>query len=78
MLGSVFQFPSSGKGHSKLSLGNGMYSLAALIASFNSLQAGRGIQSRVPQEQLSGRHAIYNVSIPFKREGAFKDARQRF
>ena len=40
--------------------------------SFNSLQAGRGIQSFTGLRRCVGTGAKSSVSIPFKREGAFK------
>ena len=94
-LAKKFQFPSSGKGHSK----SGSHTITSTLKlCFNSLQAGRGIQSermiertenvvvRVFQFPSSGKgHSkdavacidntrfLFNaVSIPFKREGAFK------
>ena len=86
-----FQFPSSGKGHSKekeedlimfwWSVSIPFKREGAFKASwsnetarrsvcFNSLQAGRGIQRLVAIS--SSAMFTLTVSIPFKREGAFK------
>ena len=58
-----------------LQAGRGIQSLLVVLVfglfgcdRFNSLQAGRGIQSGSP----SGNFPPIPVSIPFKREGAFK------
>ena len=63
----MFQFPSSGKGCSKdvwfFTLTEQQYK------GFNSLQAGRGVQSKKMKLFV----ALTLVSIPFKREGVFKD-----
>ena len=65
----LFQFPSSGKGHSKMTTAR-IFTTAMLVVSFNSLQAGRGIQRFTQMNYLRN---FATVSIPFKREGAFKE-----
>ena len=89
----LFQFPSSGKGRSKNDCHARKHPGDGRVG-FNSLQAGRGVQSKKGkimkkffarfQFPSSGkgrskasieRYATINaylVSIPFKREGAFK------
>ena len=94
-----FQFPSSGKGHSKnFFKKKGVHSHES--HRFNSLQAGRGIQSLLHLRSVLPRRGtlqfqfpssgkghskmeegelvpgdFVSVSIPFKREGAFKVSR---
>ena len=41
---------------------------------FNSLQTGRSMESA---KQKADGHALTNVSIPFKREGAWKESLKR-
>ena len=73
-MGSVtFQFPSSGKGCSKYSIPTNVLRSGM---SFNSLQAGRGVQRLREIDPNEIKNRI--VSIPFKREGVFKVGLSRY
>ena len=65
----LFQFPSNGKEHGK----NDFERMKRGAQSFNSLQTGRSMESK---RTVSASHTSAEyVSIPFKREGAWKEIR---
>ena len=63
---SGFPFPSSGKGHSKPSLGDNSYSVSNVSIPFKREGAFKDANKKIARAQTT------HVSIPFKREGAFK------
>ena len=66
----LFQFPSNGKVDTKFSrCGHAFLG----VTCFNSLQTGRCIQS----DSIVFHRLHYHVSIPFKREGVYKEAEAR-
>ena len=67
----MFQFPSNGKLHSNFKYGNPQIST---IHVFNSLQTGNCIQTDSYWQGLFRRK---QVSIPFKRETAFKRSKSK-
>ena len=64
---TVFQFPSNGKAYPKKDI---IVGVEVKQNSFNSLQTGKRIQSRVIVCACDG--AVLLVSIPFKRESVSK------
>ena len=67
-----FQFPTNGKGHGKY--GPGILQ-SDERSSFNSLRTGRGMESgRTPASKPS--RFWTRVSIPYEREGAWKEFNQ--
>ena len=65
----VFQFPSNGKEHGKESTMTRVTTMTR--TGFNSLQTGRSMESRATDNGTNA-NAVNRVSIPFKREGAWK------
>ena len=64
---SQFQFPSNGKGHGKCPKSSPE---AVRQTCFNSLQTGKGMESRADLDSIGA--MVVLVSIPFKRERAWK------
>ena len=66
---NMFQFPTNGKGHGK---GDSPSPQNQGVKSFNSLRTGRGME-RSSIERSERRNDCIHVSIPYEREGAWKE-----